>query len=101
MNDQIKHHIIGGVYAKEALIQKGGYVVKHKHNFSHMSIMVSGHASVIVSGMATEYTGFNVIEIEANQSHSIIALEDTIWLCVHATDETDPAKVDHELIRHE
>jgi hypothetical protein len=31
-------------------------------------------------------------------NHSIEALEDTVWFCIHATEETDPTKVDEVLI---
>jgi dTDP-4-dehydrorhamnose 3,5-epimerase-like enzyme len=39
------------------------------------------------------------VTIRAGVSHGIVALEDSVWFCIHATDETDPAKVDEVVIQ--
>jgi hypothetical protein len=43
-------------------------------------------------------TGPACLTIKAGKSHKVTALTDVHWFCVHATDETDPDKVDHTLI---
>lgn len=48
--------------------------------------------------MTTEYSAPTAIEIKKNEVHTIQALEDSVWFCVHATDVVDPDEIDHELI---
>ena len=43
----------------------------------------------------------NSITIKKHLNHSITALEDAYWFCIHATDETNPDKVDEVLIMKE
>jgi hypothetical protein len=45
------------------------------------------------------HSGFAILNILADKPHGIKALEDSVWLCVHATDETDPEKIDETLIK--
>jgi hypothetical protein len=37
--------------------------------------------------------------IKANAIHTITALTDVVWFCLHATSITDPAQIDHTLIQ--
>jgi len=46
-----------------------------------------------------EFTAPACIEIKAGVHHMISALEDVTWFCIHATEETDPLKVDQVLIQ--
>jgi DNA/RNA-binding domain of Phe-tRNA-synthetase-like protein len=39
------------------------------------------------------------IEIKKQTNHMITALEDAVWFCVHATDETDVDRIDEVLIQ--
>lgn len=48
---------------------------------------------------ADEYTAPACINIVKGVDHAIKALEDSVWYCVHATDETDATKVDEVLIQ--
>ena len=38
------------------------------------------------------------IELKAGINHKIASIDDAVWFCVHATDETDAEKVDEVLI---
>lgn len=94
----IEHHFGGGVYAKETLIPAGKVLTQHRHRFDHLSILASGVARVSVDGVAREVVGPACLLIEAGKVHEVEALSDVVWFCVHATDCTDPAQVDHELV---
>jgi len=41
------------------------------------------------------------INVEANKVHSIVSLEDCVWFCIHATEETDAENIDKVLIEKE
>ena len=97
----IQHHFSSGVYAKQMHLPKGHFALSHKHAFDHMSILASGIAVVVVDGKETVYTAPACIEIKAGHEHSITALEDVTWFCIHATDEKDVSKIDEIVIQKE
>lgn len=92
------HHFSDGLYAKQMIIPKGFIAGSHSHTYSHLSILAKG--SVVVSTDTTKvlYTAPSCIEITKNTLHSIEALEDSTWFCIHATDETDLDLIDDVLI---
>jgi quercetin dioxygenase-like cupin family protein len=94
---KVKHIFSHGVYAKQMTIAKGTVFGTHKHTFTHISIVGKGSASVEVDGMTRIYKAGECVEIEAGKEHKVTALEDLIWYCIHATAETDPAKIDGSL----
>ncbi len=94
----IRHHFSDGVYAKQMILPKGHYAISHKHNYDHLSILASGAALVEVDGKETIYTAPACINITAGTEHKIIALENTTFFCIHATNETDIEKIDKVLI---
>ncbi|CAN7309137.1 hypothetical protein LJR296_001471 [Cupriavidus necator] len=93
------HHFSSGVYAKEMHLPKGHMAVSHKHAYSHLSILARGKAVVETDAGSRIYQAPACIEIAAGMHHAITALEDVTWFCIHATDETDPDKVDRVLIQ--
>jgi quercetin dioxygenase-like cupin family protein len=95
----IVHHFSAGVYAKQMLLPAGHYAETHQHRYDHMSILASGTVSVTLDGVTTHYEGPSVVHIGAGKMHRIEAITDSVWFCVHATEETDPGKVDEVLIK--
>jgi len=55
--------------------------------------------TVEVEGVRTEYKAPACINILAGHHHIITAHEDSVWFCIHATDETDLDNIDEILIR--
>lgn len=94
----IKHHFGGKAYVKETHIKAGEILVQHKHEYDHLSFLVSGIVEVQVDGVKTAITGPVGLTIEAGKHHGVKALTDTVWLCIHGTECTDPAEVDEVLI---
>jgi quercetin dioxygenase-like cupin family protein len=95
----ITHHFSSGLYAKECVFPKGAQIVQHKHNYDHLSILAKGKVLVVTDDEETEVVAPACLNIKANKHHGVLALEDCIWYCIHATDETDPDKVDQVLIK--
>lgn len=93
------HHFSDGMYAKQMHLPKGYTALSHAHTYDHLSIL--GKGKVIVStdtDGAKEYTAPACIEIKKGVHHSIEALADVVWFCIHATDVTDVEEVDKVLI---
>jgi quercetin dioxygenase-like cupin family protein len=97
MSDVV-HHFSDGVYAKEQRLAAGFTVETHAHKYDHLSIMSGGPVLVDCDGDVTEYIGYACITIKAGVKHRIEAKGDSVWFCIHATDETDPTRVDEVLI---
>lgn len=102
-SENIHHHFVGqdqakGVYAKEVHIPAGYHLVSHKHLYDHLSVLVSGRVCLSVGPLHYYFTGPRVLTIEAGKEHSLRALTDAVWLCIHPTDETDASLVDDTLI---
>ena len=92
------HHFSSGVYARQMELPKGWGAESHKHKFDHMSILSKGKVTVTVGDDEFEYTAPTVVTIKAGIAHKIYAHEDSVWFCVHATDETDIDTIDKILI---
>lgn len=97
----ITHHFSDGLYAKETAVPEGTAILKHTHDFSHLSILAKGRVAVL-KGEAVELIDAPAcIEIKAGVLHGVKAVTDCVWFCIHATDEKDPLKVDEVLLRKE
>jgi hypothetical protein len=95
---EIKHFFSDGVYVKQMQIGAGRAVLTHKHKYTHVSILASGTVRVFANGVTREYTSPACITIEAGVKHGVVALEDSVWFCIHATTETDVDSIDEVLI---
>ncbi len=94
----LKHHFSSGVYAKETRIPAGLRLKQHAHPFDHMSILASGTVRVRADGWVESFRGPAVLEMKAGVVHEVEAVTDATWFCLHATDETDPDKVDQRIL---
>lgn len=97
----IQHHFSSGVYAKQMLLPKGYFAVSHAHKYDHLSVLASGKVIVTTDDSEHTYIAPACITIEKHKNHSVTALEDAVWFCIHATEETDASKVDDVLIMKE
>lgn len=93
-----QHHFNSGVYAREMHLPKGWKAESHKHKFDHMSILSQGHVMVTADGETSEYIAPSVLNIKAGVSHSIYAIEEAVWFCIHATEEKDMPTLEKILI---
>jgi quercetin dioxygenase-like cupin family protein len=96
---QIIHHFSDGMYAKEMRVEAGQAILKHTHNFSHLSILARGRVAMLIGDEIEVIEAPACIDVKAGLVHGIKAIEDCVWYCIHATDEKDPAKVDKVLIK--
>ena len=96
------HHFSDGLYAKQMELPVGFFVVQHQHTYDHLSILAKGKVRVLFDNdVVAEYTAPACINIIKNINHSIYALEQSTWFCVHATDETNQDEIDNVLIKKE
>ena len=97
---EVEHHFADNLYSKEIRIPRGVFLASHSHTYSHLSFLAKGRVIVKTDeGEAKIYSAGACINIAAGVNHGVLALEDAVWFCTHATDETDVKKVDQALIQ--
>lgn len=96
--ESIAHHFGGKVYIKETRIKAGRILVQHKHEYEHLSYLVSGTVELEVDGSRSRLTGPTALAVAAAKHHGVKALTDTVWLCIHSTDCTEVSLVDETLV---
>ncbi len=94
----ISHHFSGGVYAKETHIPAGVSLEQHVHSYEHMSVLVSGIVVLSRDSVDETINAPAILTLSGGVVHKVHALKDSVWLCIHATDETDPELVDSILL---
>jgi len=92
------HNFSDGLYAKQMFIPKGYVVGQHAHKYSHLSILAKGKVVVKTDNGEDNYEAPACLEIKEGVHHAIEALEDSVWFCIHATNETDVNNIDNVLI---
>lgn len=95
----IEHHFGGGVYAKSTVIPAGVALTQHHHTHEHLSVLASGVVELAVDGSVRRLIGPACVKVKAGSVHKVTAITPSVWYCIHATDCTDPALVDEELLR--
>ena len=95
----IVHHFCDGVYAKETHIPNGETFEQHSHPYDHLSALMKGAVIVVVDGEPEYHEAPCILTIKAGKMHAVSALSDVVWACIHKTDETDPDKVDHAILK--
>lgn len=88
LQESIRHHVGADCYIREAKIPAGYKVVKHTHSYDHFSILASGVVTVTLGDLySVDYQAPCCIKIAAGIEHSVTALEDSVWFCIHGTTE--------------
>jgi quercetin dioxygenase-like cupin family protein len=73
-----------GILAKTIPLQAGRAIIKHKHDYSHLSILLEGSAIVETDEGSVTLIGPASIVIKAGLYHKLTPLTDGLWLCIHA-----------------
>jgi hypothetical protein len=95
----LRHSFADGCYVREILVPKNTLVVGKIHKHSHPRFLLRGEALVF-----TEHTGWRYFRApsyvisQSGRKSIFFALEDTIVVTVHVTDETDLEKIEDFVI---
>lgn len=94
----IEHHFSSGVYAKDTRIPAGIILIQHSHPYDHLSILASGKVILNVDGKDEVITGPACLNIKKGTEHSVTALTDSVWYCIHKIEDDNPATVDESIL---
>lgn len=98
-NCPLKHTFAPGVYVREIFIPKGTVVVGKIHKHSHPNFLMSGEVVVVTESGGRENLKAPMSMIsKAGTKRIVFAVEDTVWITVHATDEVDLLKIEDHVI---
>lgn len=91
---EVKHTFLDGIYMRELFIPKGSLLVGKVHRLPCLNVVSKGDISVVTeSGSARVKAGYSVASPAGLQKLGY-AHEDTVFVNVFRTDETDPEKIE-------
>lgn len=79
----VEFFFAGGIAAKRHVLTKGDIITKHTHEYDHLSVLGYGSVRVTTPQTSRVYDAGECVVIEKNIEHQIVALEDSVWLCIH------------------
>jgi quercetin dioxygenase-like cupin family protein len=92
----VRHHFCEGVYGREMEIPKGTLVTGKIHLHQQLNILLKGELSVTTeSGVVRVRAPFIVVSPPGTKRLAY-AHEDSAWLTVLPTTETDPAEIERQ-----
>ena len=95
----LTHRFADGIYMREIRIPKGTVLTGKIHKYAHPNFLMSGEVLVVTEHGGREHLKAPLALIsQAGTKRAVVALEDTVWITVHATSETDPAAIEAEVI---
>lgn len=98
----LEHHFAPGLYGRKVTLPAGTMAVGKKHKTTHLSVLAKGHLVVRgVDGMPDHHMhAGDVMVTPAGSQRAVIALEDSVFVCVHFNPEniTDLAELEHRCI---
>jgi quercetin dioxygenase-like cupin family protein len=94
----VTHYFGHEVYARALLIEKGGTLTGKIHRFSCINFILFGDITVDTAEGQKRIKAPEILISPPGVKRAGYAHEDTLWVTVHATKQTDPDLVEDEVI---
>lgn len=99
---EVRHHFAPGVYVRELRIPAGTCLTGAVHNTEHLNICVKGRLRVVSTTMPDSIVeGYTIFTSPPGTKRAAYVEEDTVWLTVHVTEETDIGKLESMLVHND
>ncbi len=85
----VKNYFVPGVYIREIFMPKGTVLTGKIHKYPQFHVITNGDLSILIDGEMVRLKAPMNIMSPAGAKRLAIANEDTTWLMVHGTYETD------------
>lgn len=95
---KLTHRFAPGVYMREIFMPAHSIIIGHEHTTSHLNVILSGRASVVMDGQRHELKAGDVVVSKAGVRKLLYIHEDMRWATIHPTEETDVEKLESLLI---
>ena len=90
---RLTHHFAEGSYVRALYKKKGTVSTSKIHRYDCVTIMPSGHVRTVTTTQTEDvvevYKGFAIFSSPAGSKRASVALEDTIWITVHANPDNE------------
>lgn len=93
----LRHYFAKGLYAREMLIPEGTVLTGKIHTTEHLCFITKGSISVLAEEGMRRINAPAILISKPGAKRAGFAHEDTIFVTVHATEETDLEKLEAEL----
>ena len=95
----VEHFFGDGLYGRMMEIPPGVFLIGKTHRKSGITVQLYGDTEVTAPGVEPlRITGARVWESPAGTKRMIYAHEPSLWIALHATDETDLEAIEADLI---
>jgi len=94
----LTHTFVDGLYVRQIFMPKGMLFVTKIHKQNHPFFVMQGEVSVLTDKGTVRIKAPHTGVTKIGTKRVIYTHEDTIWITVHKTDETDLAKIEDEVI---
>jgi hypothetical protein len=95
---QTNHYFADGMYAREMFRPAGCLIVGKVHKKEHFYIVTKGRIAVTTDEGVREISAPAVIVSKPGTKRAVLALEDSVCMTVHRTDNTDIDVIEAELV---
>lgn len=98
----LTHRFAPGIYLREIFMPADTIVIGKLHLTEHFNVLLKGSCMIVHdNGKREILTAPHSFVSKPGVQKVLYILEDMIWQTIHATDETDPAKVELAIISQE
>lgn len=94
----VTHHFAEGTYGRELFIPKGTVLTGKIHKYSQINVLVAGELSVLTEDGIKRVKPPFIVVSPPGTKRIAYAHEDSIWLTIHGTRETDLQKIEAHFI---
>jgi hypothetical protein len=94
----LEHFFAHESYGRKIVLPKGSVVVGKIHRHSHLNFVMRGSVSVMTDEGIEHIVAPACFVSTPGTKRVVYAREETIWVTVHVTKETDLAKIEEEII---
>ena len=98
LEQDVHHHFAPGVYARELRLAKGTLLTGKIHKTEHLNIISAGRIAVVWPGGKKVIAAPHIMVSKPGVKRVGFALEDTVWITIHVTEETDLEIIEDQVI---
>lgn len=94
---QITHRFGPGIYIRERSAPAGALIIGHEHKTEHTCVLLKGRMRFFLNGKVTDIKAPCIFVAQPGRKMSY-QIEDSVFLNIHTTTETDLTKLEELLI---
>lgn len=94
----LTHFFAPGMYGRQVSLAKMNWAIGKIHRHAHINIVSKGKVLVLTEDGPMFITAPYTFVSSVGTKRFVLAIEDAIWTTVHATTETDLAKIEDDVI---